>query len=209
MIDWDSCVLWLDSKYFSESYWWDRSRYRNDGVVHGAKWKANAFYFDGVNDYVDCGNNESLDLSVTDAFSIGAWVNAYSFPDLQTRIVCGKENQVILDQMNGFWRIYFYGDNDTHNLTGSYAQTNVWVHLVGTYDAEEGILKLYLNGEQDATEDCNNDTIDAAKFSNVHIGAKTVGFRPWHGMIAEVWIYNRALSEEEIKAIYNLTYRRI
>ena len=39
MVDWDSCVLWLDSRYFSESKWWDRSKYNNDGIVYGAKFK--------------------------------------------------------------------------------------------------------------------------------------------------------------------------
>ena len=62
MIDWDSCVLWLDSQYFSESKWWDRSKYNNDGIVYGAKFKEDSFYFGGVDDVINCGDSESLRL---------------------------------------------------------------------------------------------------------------------------------------------------
>jgi len=62
----------------------DTSGYGNDGVVHGAtlvpglEQLGNALSFDGVDDYVDCGNDASL--NVTNAITIEAWIRPDSLP---------------------------------------------------------------------------------------------------------------------------------
>ncbi len=61
----------------------DSSGNGNDGVVHGATWVegkyGKALSFDGVDDYVNCGNDGSLKRSNTD-FTIEVWIklNGYS-----------------------------------------------------------------------------------------------------------------------------------
>ncbi|RLI91232.1 MAG: hypothetical protein DRO95_04750, partial [Candidatus Altiarchaeales archaeon] len=54
----------------------DISKYGNDGTIYGATWTdgkfGKALSFDGVDDYVDCGNDSSLDI--TDAITIEAWI---------------------------------------------------------------------------------------------------------------------------------------
>ena len=45
----------------------------------GRKGEANGSYsFDGVDDYIDCGNDESLDI--TDEITISAWIYDNIFP---------------------------------------------------------------------------------------------------------------------------------
>jgi len=217
MIDWDSCVLWLDSRYFSESYWWDRSKYRNDGVVHGAKWKENGFYFDGNNDYVNCGNGESF--GITDAITIEAWIKADNWTN--------PNNAPIVDKWyDGSSRAYsFWAMPDGElraeiaNADGSDAQlsetttlfdmaTGTWYHVAVAWDKIIGNLKFYKNGKLLETLGSGGTSTMNTNNQPLQIGTDYNGDDNFKGIIAEVRIYNRALSEEEIKILYNLTYRR-
>jgi len=66
---------------------------RNNGTVHGAEWTAgrfnNALSFDGVDDYVEVGDDPSLRFMQSSSFTISAWV----MPVLET------ENSLIICKM--------------------------------------------------------------------------------------------------------------
>ena len=68
---------------------YDSSGYNNHGTIYGASWtsgKVNgALSFDGLNDYVDCGNNETLDP--TQGATIEAWVNFNQLPSAANHIM--------------------------------------------------------------------------------------------------------------------------
>ena len=68
---------------------YDSSGYNNHGTIYGASWtsgKVNgALNFDGLNDYVDCGNNETLDP--TQGATIEAWVNFNQLPSAAKHIM--------------------------------------------------------------------------------------------------------------------------
>jgi|GEM_PF-2512163 len=72
----DDLVLRLDMNENDGNTVYDSSGYGNNGTIHGATWTTGKFgsalSFDGENDYVDCGNDSSLDI--TDAITIEAWV---------------------------------------------------------------------------------------------------------------------------------------
>ena len=57
----------------------DESGYGNDGIIHGATWttgiSGKALSFDGIDDYIDCGNDASLDIA--DEITIEAWMYPY------------------------------------------------------------------------------------------------------------------------------------
>jgi len=54
----------------------DSSPFGNNGTIHGASWVRGKFgyalKFDGTDDYVDCGSDDSL--NITDAITIEAWI---------------------------------------------------------------------------------------------------------------------------------------
>ena len=54
----------------------DSSGKGNDGEIHGAQWVGGKFgealEFNGVSDYVDCGNDASL--NITDEITVAAWI---------------------------------------------------------------------------------------------------------------------------------------
>jgi hypothetical protein len=75
-----------------------------------------------------------------------------------------------------------------------------WTHLVGVYDASAGQLRLYVNGELKAS--ANVAGVFSASRATVIGHDKWDGnpnfHAPWHGAIAEVKLWNRALSVAEI-----------
>jgi len=73
-----------------------------------------------------------------------------------------------------------------------------WIFAVVTYEFESYTLKLYLNGELISK---NEDVPPLLQCPNLYIGAYAKG-NFFNGFIDDVRIYDRALSENEIKTIY-------
>jgi len=104
----------------------------------------------------------------------------------------------LITSANSPGRLYFFGGND--DLPGvTTLQPNTWYHVAVTYDGTT--LKLYLNGqlENSKTTTSLNTVLDS--------NGLTIGLRPgsatWDGQIDEVEIFNRALSQSEIQAVFN------
>ncbi|MEK7112950.1 MAG: LamG domain-containing protein, partial [Patescibacteria group bacterium] len=80
--------------------------------------------------------------------------------------------------------------------------SGVWYHAVATLDRD--IMKLYLNGELKSTVEMKGtpEVLDANTTSDApfFIGGPKWGF---DGFIDEVSVYNKALSQSEVKAIFN------
>jgi len=209
MIDLDSCVLWLDSRYFSESRWWDRSKYRNDGVVNGAKWKANAFYFDGVNDYVDCGNNENLNL--TDAFTIIMWIKrTEELFSTHAGLVARSNRQYALKGRKDTKQVSLYVSDDNgydSSLPTSELEKDTWYCIAGVYEDETDMFNIYIDGILDV-EDSTTKSIHSSPAEHLYI-AYEIGTYYFQGYVGSVYMFNRALSDNEIQLLYDLTYRKI
>ncbi len=81
-----------------------------------------------------------------------------------------------------------------------------WYHIIGTAD-RDGLQKIYVNGVFDKSKDISSiGNIDYSY--TLTIGALRGIFRFWNGLIDEVRIYNRALSADEIQALYNSSVGR-
>ena len=81
-------------------------------------------------------------------------------------------------------------------------QVGVWYHLVGTYDGVTGSLKLYVNGVQEGSANPGFPLDYGTR--PVFIGTTAEYWDgKFGGTVDEVSIYNRALSTNEIQAIYN------
>ena len=83
-----------------------------------------------------------------------------------------------------------------------------WFHYVGTYSEAAGEIAFYYNGEQvvDEAADGNAGSIELGDWGQ----AATIGLVPnsrgrqLFGSMDEFYIFNRALSEEEVGLLYNL-----
>lgn len=85
-----------------------------------------------------------------------------------------------------------------------------WFHYAGTYDADEGLWAMYYNGELINEGDARGDLGDwggqveqgdlfAAGFGAVYDS----GGRRLHGSMDELYVFNRALTAEEIVTLAN------
>ena len=180
----------------------DFSGKNNHGKIHGAKWVkgkiGSALQFNGEDDYVNCGNDESL--NITDAITIEAWLKTPNPTNNHQTIICGGGYSQILRFYSTTGRIEFYTQNSDGTIKRVMAESvcfpDSWYHVVGTYDKDAGSnnLKLYING---VLEDEETQTLSLKPMSSRWIGHEP-GFY-FHGTIGEVKIYDRALTAEEIK----------
>ena len=69
----------------------DGSGMNNHGILYGPTWTpsgkiSSGLYFDGINDYVDCGANSSLDISES-SISVESWIKIDEIPAAQHVII--------------------------------------------------------------------------------------------------------------------------
>ena len=183
------------------------------GTINGATWTTggkygNALSFNGSSSYVDLGNPTLL--QITGSMTWSAWVKAAANPADDGQIVAKS------DDTSG-WQLKTSPDTGPHTfgvavagapiLAQRYSTTvrslNVWYHVAGVYNAAARTLDIYVNGV--LNNGTLSGTIPASQINaavNVNIGRRSGGYY-FNGIIDEVRIYNRALSQAEIQADMN------
>jgi hypothetical protein len=154
--------------------------------------------------YVDCGSDVAFDI--TGPITIAAWISVRVFD---------TGHQTVVTKGDSAWRLHRdYGKNGISfacsglsvlgytwsALPGRKSVNDArWHHLVSVYDGTE--MYLYVDAELDASSIAtgNIKTNDMPVF----IGANSeAAGRDWKGLIDDVRIYNYALSETEIRSLY-------
>jgi len=178
----------------------DISQYRNHGTIYGAVPDEIGFYFDGTDDYIDCGKDESL--NITDAITIELWAKISSFVDSTATIMEYHYYRNTLTISNG----KYYGWWKTTDLDALYTfptHTAGWRYYTITYNNTDGYLRGYSNGEY-----CGKKYFGGNNYvgdGNVYISKRTAGDSSrFNGTIALVRIWDIALSEETIKSHYEI-----
>ena len=156
--------------------------------------------FDGTN-YIDIGNDSSL--NITSTITLSAWVKP------TTNITSQNFPMFIAKGINSDYMLFANSGTGTARmrLGASYLidsistiSTNVWTHIVGTYDGSN--LKIYLNGSSDNTVP-QSGAIPSTSGS-LQIAAANTGNK-FNGSIDEVAIWNTALTATQVQSIYDGT----
>ena len=192
---------------------YDSSGNNNNGTIqNGASWTGgkigSALKFDGTDDYVDCGNDESLDL--TNVGTVEAWINVGQYENYPSLVSKGAVGGF---DTNGYaiWMRAASGvrgcitnksDPDHHVEVGfGKPPTGEWHHYVLVWDGN--FVYAYRDGSE---IDKLTQTLNVAVTSDHCMLGKSHGATEdrnhFNGTIDEVRIYNRVLSEDEIKAHY-------
>jgi len=82
-------------------------------------------------------------------------------------------------------------------------QPSIWTLVSATYSSSAGKIYLYVNGSVDPNSGNRTGAINN-QVSTTNIGALNPAAAYFSGYIDDVRIYNRALSENEIKQLYNI-----
>jgi len=174
-----------------------------DGV-HGM-----AVRLDGEKDYVNFGH--PVDLRLMGSMTISAWINSTSFPRDDAAIVSTLSPGYQLDTTvdRGPRTIGFKLADPCGNGMARYGATELvrdtWYHVAGVYDADARTLNVYLNGHLDDGF-LEGPVAPAQQASSQSV---CVGRRPdlrgyeFAGLIDDVRIYSRALTQAEIEKAMN------
>lgn len=160
-----------------------------------------ALLLNGMNQYINVPSSESLDSPVEEVtvalwFNYAAGYNGWIVPLMKTNSL------IVADRQYGF------GINDGTGLTymntfyvGAYSyQPNTWYHAAITYTESE--YQLFVNGEliQSGIPDDpiiqNNQPLEIGR--DVPVVTEF-----YNGLIDEIRIYSRALSQDEIQLVMN------
>ena len=178
----------------------------NSGTISGASWSTQgraggALSFDGVNDLVTIADASSLDL--TTGMTLEAWARPTTVTNWRTVLLKEQPGQLVyaLYANNSGNRpsanIFIGADRE---LRGSSRLTaNSWTHLAATYDG--ATLRFFVNGTQVATLAVAGSIATSA--GALRIGGNTVWSEWFTGLIDDVRIYNRALTQAQIQSDMN------
>jgi flagellin-like protein len=180
----------------------DKTKYRNNGTIDGATSKegevGEAYNFDG-DDEVSLQNKEQLDFAGSKSFTLSAWVKGGSSSVNEDIIHLGGYSIVLTNTAGNYWAVYMEDSSSGSTQVDKKAQSNSkWVHLSATYDGSR--LGLYVNGEEANSKPVTESVEDHSGVDDF-IGSAGGG-RYFTGGIDEVRIYNRTLSDSEIKRLY-------
>lgn len=191
----------------------DLSGNGNDGTLDLPEWNddgkfGSALNFDGVDDRVDCGNPGILDFG-TDDFTISAWIKTSVFRDMTIFGNGGDGGGGIryrLATTDGEVVHWLFDDDITKvNPKGIIKLVaGEWNHIVAM--RRDGIdMCVYVNGVEEVLSQIPADyDLSGTSQHNAFIGAlwdhasNAMTTKFFIGLIDEVALWNRAITEEEI-----------
>ena len=185
-----------------------------------------AFNFDGISQYLLVQpTNGALDIGSGSGLTIEGWIKPTTLSavgiitEYERVLATGSGSDVGLD--------FAINNNDTNNLPGclgvNLVDTNgashplaspgnvitngVWQHVALTYDKASGFGRLYVDGQLVAQASLGTFTPQTS-YTNVLTARTTFNSvaspnAPFAGGIDELSFYSRALSSNEVAAIYN------
>lgn len=180
----------------------------NNGTIHGALWtpgkKHFALSFDGIDNYVNCGTDVSL--NIPNSITLEAWIKPNilngtygiigrhtSDLDATGTIRTYGPNIYVIINIGGTFSVFY--------TTNSPLSVNQWHHVVYTYNGS--VEKIYINFIEKATR--GNSGVIYTPAPHTYIGATySPTVQNFNGIIDEVRIYNRALSLDEIQHNFKL-----
>src|SRR3989339_1810844 len=184
----------------------DTSGNNNNGTLSGSTlplWTTGkvgkGLQFDGLNSYVNIADSSSLD--VTAGISLEAWVKSeVTDQDGATRRIMDKGATYALGASDkAYIKIFIGGAASSAEKVWTTGDANVWHHIVGTYNGT--VLKLYQDGVLQ-----NQVSVSGVIDTNtnpVQIGRQSATAGRFKGIIDEVKIYNRALTDAEVANHYH------
>lgn len=171
-----------------------------------------ALDFDGADDYVNCGNDASLQITGKE-ITLEAWINAEKFKsevwqgvilakdqggagvDFGYMMRCGKDGRLNFNVGNGQW-------NELNSPSMS-VTLNTWHHVACVMDGTNMII--YVDGIEQAKKALSSTSIKNASNVNLLIGdSPAFSGRVFNGKIDEVRIWNVGRTPEQINKTMNM-----
>jgi len=199
----------------------DESDNENDGTIFGASLTTDrfgnensAYFFDGVNDYINIGSDQTL--LITADVSISVWIEMESVPTWFGPVVARGEYGETED-VNNVFNVHVlnvsgnaYARHSHEHADG--INTDVistrrlgagrWTHVGVVRNSSSKTYRFYINGLPES--DIPYDTNPTGGWNAVGY----IGWAPWgittyfHGAIDDIRIYSRARTDTEMMDLY-------
>ncbi len=195
------------TKHDNSTNVWKTTKGNLDGNINGATWNNNSLMFDG-NSYV------SIDQINTQNITYEAVFNSTEPSEYVPLIANVEGGGCTLSTRHSPYRAYgqCYINGQYRTLNTSTLEDNKDYLVTMTFDGTT--LKLYLNGSfiTEYVDSTNSGISYPISDTIVMLGANPVGNKPqccyYSGKIYSVRIYDRALSESEVKQNYEVDKSR-
>ena len=168
-----------------------------DGNVEVTKGKVGeALKFSGG--HVDCGASKDL-TDIGDQITLELWIKPEKpgwaiFAGISRSgnnsyvIAWSDQTRIDFNLWNGALETWPF-----HSV--AQPDVNKWHHIAGVYDGSKAII--YINGDFDSEKKFEGDLKHNGE--NFWMGARKSDGLPYHGLLDELRLYNRGLSEDEVK----------
>jgi hypothetical protein len=188
----------------------DLSGNGNNGIIHGAQSATGrlgdpngSLVFNGTSDYIEVPDTHMFNFN--QPITTAAWI----YPeDARSGGIVGQwgygglaGDAFMLSMGNGHLRLTLPRPGLYSLLASTPLVTNSWRFVAMTYDGT--VAKLYVNGKMDVSG--NVRVAEVASNQSLKMGLEDIMYRGKHyfqGRISSVYLYSRALSDDEIKELY-------
>jgi hypothetical protein len=206
--------------------WWpfngnanDESLNGNDGIVSGPSITSDrfgnlgaSFSFNGSADYINTELSPRISISSNSDISISYWCSFNSLnidhplepifliDSLYSKGITSYYDQTI-NKITASNSILGTGYNSVVALSNT--ESNIWYNVIITVNIPTNLIKLYINGIFQSSS--NISSLVISDFKYLHIGRHGIYPNLWHmnGKIDDIGLWNRALTQEEITALFN------
>ncbi|KPA10281.1 hypothetical protein MHK_009516, partial [Candidatus Magnetomorum sp. HK-1] len=174
-------------------------------VIVSPAGSGNALLFDGDDDFISFGSiNGSHPLALAGShFSMAFWFKPAIIGDTFQRIIdkstatAGVDGYVLCLLTSNRLRLYVTGD-DRFTTDDNSITPNIWQHVAITADGSQ--YKCYINGVSVGITTANSYELPPNATANLYIGTwYTEATREYNGQMDEFSIWNKALSETEVR----------
>lgn len=191
--------------------WIDQSGIQKPAVVNGpllrTSYNTVGLAFDGIDDAVIVPNSRSL--NPMNELTIEMWTQFSSYGSrtsgrdwftlLSKGSYWGTASYCLLFAANSSDRTVLFLLNGTRVASArTFAENYVWYHIVATFNGS--FATLFLNGELVASVPFHGNLAD--NNDDLYIGWEKNNIYPLNGVVGALRIYNRTLSQDEIKLLY-------
>jgi len=157
-----------------------------------------AINLDGDGDYVDCGLAPEFDI--TEFITFTYWIKVAEFDKEWNTVISRGDDSWRSSRagLNNFMEAAVGGTAGNYTYGVSPVDDGEWHHVGWVYDGTMNYL--YVDGEVDATEE-NSGQITVSSYP-LYIGTNSQHVdRTWTGLIDDVLIFNRPLSQDEVQRV--------
>lgn len=180
----------------------------NGSIPGAAGLRGYAASFDGVDDYVSVSGGSSYNLR--ESVTLSCWAKSDLATWSGTGCLVSKRNQFYLHPSQGSTLIYMGadisgpGDKIAQVDMASIGSIQDWHHYVGVYDYTAGAVKIYVDGVLRTTTLLTAGTTLQTDTGDITFGWDDgiTGTRYFDGLIDDVRLYNRVLSDNEVEVLY-------